>query len=335
MDVLVIDDDAISRLAVEHSLSNAGYSVYTVDNGQQALDRLENEHFQLVVCDWSMPGMDGLEICRTIRSGRFRRYVYIVMLTSHNQSHDTLEGLSAGADDYVTKPFNPAELVLRVNTGRRIIASESNAITIFSLAKLADSRDRETGAHLERVRSYCHLLATELRRRPNGGEAIDDEFVNLIYDTSPLHDIGKVAIPDSILRKPGKLSLEEYEVMKTHTLHGAQTLAAAMAEFPHVKYLRMAHDIALCHHEKFNGRGYPNGLEGKNIPLSARIVAIADVYDAITSKRVYKKAMSHAEAVAIIKAESGSHFDPNLADIFLALSDQFLAVKQKFDHLED
>ena len=194
MDVLVIDDDAISRMAVEHSLRNAGYEVHSVDNGQDALSRLENEYFQLVVCDWSMPGMDGLELCRVIRSGRLRRYVYIVMLTSHNQSEDTLEGLSAGADDYVTKPFNPAELVLRVNTGRRIIASESNAITIFSLAKLADSRDQETGSHLERVRSYCHLLATALRLHPNPDEAIDDEFVSLIYDTSPLHDIGKVAI---------------------------------------------------------------------------------------------------------------------------------------------
>ena len=153
MEVLIVDDEPISRLWAAQSLQSAGFSVTVACNGKEALERLTNENLQLVVCDWSMPDMNGLELCRAIRSNTLRRYVYVLMLTSHNRPQDTLEGLEAGADDYVTKPFNPAELVLRVNTGRRIIRSESSDMTIFTLAKLAESRDSDTGAHLERVRS--------------------------------------------------------------------------------------------------------------------------------------------------------------------------------------
>ncbi|MDP1560920.1 MAG: response regulator [Pirellulaceae bacterium] len=327
MDVLIVDDEPISRLAVAQTLQSAGYGVTVACSGEEALARLTHQNMQLVVCDWSMPGMNGLELCRTIRSNTLRRYIYILMLTSHNRPQDTLEGLEAGADDYVTKPFNPAELVLRVNTGRRIIRSESSDMTIFALAKLAESRDSDTGTHLERVRSYCRLLAQELQFHPAFRDVINDDYVHLIYETSPLHDIGKVAIPDSILLKPGKLTADEFEVMKTHTVHGAQTLAAAMNEFPNAEFLRMAHDIALCHHERYDGRGYPGRLAGEAIPLCGRIVALADVYDALTSKRVYKSAMSHEEARTIIVSERGEHFDPNVVDAFLQRENEFLRIQ--------
>ena len=230
----------------------------------------------------------------------------------------------------MTKPFNPAELVLRVNTGRRIIRSESSDMTIFALAKLAESRDSDTGAHLERVRLYCRLLAQVLQIRPAFHNVINDDYVRLIYETSPLHDIGKVAIPDSILLKPGKLTADEFEVMKTHTVHGAQTLAAAMNEFPNAEFLRMAHDIALCHHERYDGRGYPRGLVAEAIPLCARIVALADVYDALTSKRVYKTAMCHDEARAIIVVERDSHFDAEVVDAFLQAEDEFQTIRSRY-----
>jgi putative two-component system response regulator len=330
MQTLIVDDDSISRRAVAQALSMAGYDAVTATNGCEALSVLQRSGIQLVVSDWSMPGMNGLELCRAIRSADLRRYVYFVMLTSHNRPQDTLEGLSAGVDDYVTKPFQPSELVMRVNTGRRIIATESRGVTIFALAKLAESRDPETGAHLERVRGYCHALAQHLQHSARFSGQIDDDYVRLIFETSPLHDIGKVAIPDTVLLKPGRLTAQEFEIMKTHTLHGAKTLSAAMHEFPNAAFLRMAYDIALSHHERFDGSGYPRGLSGEAIPLCGRIVALADVYDALTSKRVYKDDMSHAAAKAIIVSETGKHFDPAVVDVFLELDDEFVAIRARY-----
>jgi putative two-component system response regulator len=330
MQVLVVDDDSISRRAVAQTLSLADYDTVTATNGCEALSVLQRSGIQLVVSDWNMPGMNGLELCRAIRSADLRRYVYFVMLTSHSRPEDTLEGLNAGVDDYVTKPFQPGELVMRVNTGRRIVATESRDVTIFVLAKLAESRDPETGAHLERVRSYCRVLAQHLQHSARFSGEIGDDYVRLIFETSPLHDIGKVAIPDTVLLKPGRLTAQEFEIMKTHTLHGAQTLAAAMHEFPNAAFLRMAYDIALSHHERFDGSGYPRGLVGEAIPLCGRIVALADVYDALTSKRVYKDDMSHATAKAIIVSETGKHFDPAVVDVFLELDDEFMAIRDRY-----
>jgi putative two-component system response regulator len=180
---------------------------------------------------------------------------------------------------------------------------------------------------LERVRSYCRVLARRLREKPKFRDELDAEYLQLIYDTSPLHDIGKVAIPDAILLKPGKLTYDEFEVMKTHTLRGAETLAAALAEFPNARFLRMARDIAISHHEKYDGTGYPYGLTGDQIPLCGRIVALADVYDAMTSKRVYKDAFSHEHAKSIIVDDAGKHFDPDIVEAFLTEERQFVEIR--------
>ena len=285
---------------------------------------------QLVVSDLGMPGMDGLDLCRTIRAAELGRYVYFVILTGRDRIEDTIDGLSAGADDYVTKPFHPGELIMRVNAGRRIIRAESSGLTIFALAKLAESRDPETGAHLERVRSYCQLLAQHLLHTESFSSEINDEFVRLIYETSPLHDIGKVAIPDAVLLKPGSLTQEEFDIMKTHAQHGADTLAAAMRQYPNADFLRMAYEIALSHHERFNGSGYPQGLVGNAIPLCGRIVALADVYDALTSKRIYKEATGHLSAKTIIISEKGKHFDPTVVNAFEQLDREFQAIRARF-----
>jgi putative two-component system response regulator len=335
MNVLVVDDDEISRQMVAQTLRSAGYQVTLAHDGQQALQILRRNNHQLVISDWSMPVMNGLELCRAIRSADLRHYVYFLMLTSHQCMQDTIDGLAAGADDYVTKPFEPGELVMRVNTGRRIIAAESCGMTIFTLAKLAESRDPETGAHLERVRCYCHVLAQHLHQQAVFPSQINDEYVRLIYETSPLHDIGKVAIPDAVLLKPGRLSTEEFDIMKTHTLHGAHTLSAAMDEFPNASFLRMAYDIAVSHHERFDGSGYPHGLAGQDIPLCGRIVALADVYDALTSKRVYKDAMSHEASKALIVKDRGKHFDPDVTDAFLAVEEQFIAIRSRYQDAGD
>jgi len=323
MEVLVIDDESVSRQAATQTLESVGYVVRVAKNGLEALEILQTSMIELVVCDWNMPVMDGLAFCRAIRSGVVKRYVYVLMLTGNSTAEDTILGLEAGADEFITKPFNPVELVLRVNIGRRIIEQESRAITVFSLARLAESRDFETGGHLRRVSLYCRELAEQMRCNDDFREQIDSNFVRMISETSPLHDIGKVAIPDEILRKPGALTADEFNIMKTHTLQGAAALAETAAEFPNARFLQMAYEIAMFHHEKFNGTGYPLGLLGDRIPLAARIVALADAYDAITSRRSYKAAYSHQHARSMIVADSGTHFDPRVVAAFLEIEDQF------------
>lgn len=335
MNILVVDDEAVSRCAVAQILSEGGYEVTVASDGEEALALLKQQTHQLVMSDWRMPRMDGVELCRAIRAAELRRYVYFIMVTSRSQPTDAVSGFATGVDDYIAKPFNPSELLMRVNVGRRIVELETSQLTIFALAKLAESRDPETGAHLERVRNYCRVLAKQLQQHPTTSQQIDDDFVRLIYQTSPLHDIGKVAIPDAILLKAGELTPGEFEIMKTHTLRGAETLHAALQEFPHARFLRMAKDIALTHHERFDGAGYPAGLSGAQIPLSGRIVALADVYDALTSQRVYKPSMLHDEAKALIACERGRHFDPSVVDAFLEVEDEFIHTREqneKVDH---
>lgn len=301
-----------------------------VSNGREALDAIHEESYRLVITDWEMPEMDGIELCKAIRAGNFSGYVYIILLTSRDSPQETVEGLSAGADDFIVKPFNPGELIARVRSGERVLSLETREVAIFALAKLAESRDPETGAHLERVRSFARVLTQELSKHEKFRNELDAEFIRLIFLTSPLHDIGKVGIPDGVLLKPGRLSDEEFDIMKTHTVIGATTLSAALSKFPEAKFLRMARDIALTHHERFDGTGYPNGLVGEDIPLCGRIVALADVYDALTSKRVYKEAFMHSLARSIILEESGSHFDPNVVDAFLACEQEFIKIRERY-----
>ena len=298
--------------------------------GAKALDMVQSGSLRLVICDWEMPEMNGVELCRALRTRDSAGYVYLILLSSRDSSADIVEGLSAGADDFITKPFNPAELAVRIRIGERILSLEQRDLTIFALAKLAESRDPETGADLERVCNYSRGLAQHLSTRPEFASEINAGFVRLIYETSPLHDIGKVAIPDCVLLKPGRLSDREFTIMKSHAMLGAETLDAALREHPEAKFLRMAREIAATHHERFDGTGYPMALKGTDIPLSGRIVAVADVYDALTTKRVYKAAFQHEVAKSIIVAESGTHFDPRIVETFLAVEQQFIDIANRF-----
>jgi len=326
VNVLVVDDDRIARKAITRSLEEGGYNVVTANDGQAALDLFEHNDFQVVITDWQMPRMSGIELFRKLRAMQLRRYVYCIMVTSRNRPIDTICGLAEGADDYVTKPFNGSELLMRVNVGRRLVQLETANMTIFALAKLAESRDSETGTHLERVRNYCRVLARQLQTLPKFADVINDEYVDLIYRTSPLHDIGKVAIPDHILLKRDKLTSDEFDVMKTHTLRGAETIESLLDEYPHARFLQMARDIILSHHEKWDGSGYPYGLAGEQIPLCGRIMAVADVYDALTSRRVYKEAFSHGEAKSIIVQGAGTQFDPDIVFAFMAMEKDLLEI---------
>jgi putative two-component system response regulator len=330
MEILIVDDNAIALELLNYTLTSHGYHVISARDGAEAEEILHQRECQIVITDWVMPVMSGVELCRKIRDYGFSRYIYTILLTTRNETTDTVEGLSAGADDFITKPFRPLELIARVRVGERIIGLESRDLTIFALARLAESRDPEAGAHLERVRNYSRGLAHHLAMQPKFRDQVNAEFVRLIYLTSPLHDIGKVAIPDGVLLKRGRLSKGEFEIMKSHALSGAATLDAALERFPNAGFLRMARDIAAAHHERYDGSGYPAGLAGDQIPLAARIVALADVYDALTSKRVYKDAMDHARARQIILEASSRQFDPDVVDAFLACESLFLEIHSRF-----
>lgn len=333
MRLLIADDDPIALELLKEFLADAGHEVACAEDGEQALDLLRAQEFQVLITDWEMPRLDGLGLCRAVRRGGLANggYTYVILLTSHGSVAERVRGLSAGADDFMTKPFEPQELLARIQSADRILSLETRDMAIFAMAKLAESRDSETGAHLERVMNYSRVLAQQLPAVGKYADEVDAEFVRLVYATSPLHDIGKVGIPDSVLLKPGRLSDDEFAIMKMHTTIGAQTLSAALERFPNAKFLRMARDIAVSHHERWDGGGYPYGLKGTDIPLCGRIVAVADVYDALTSKRVYKAAFHHQVAKGIILKESGTHFDPAIIETFLAVEPQFVAIRERYD----
>jgi putative two-component system response regulator len=327
MRVLIADDDDVQLDVLGALLEQEGYDVVRARDGEEALRLSQEASPQIAILDWMMPGMDGIEVCRRIRAGSARGYVYVMLLTSRSDRKDIVDGLAAGADDFLSKPFDPAELSVRLSTGRRVLSMETRHVAIFALAKLADSRDPETGLHLERIREYSRTLARRLEvTHPRDLPA---DFVETIYLTSPLHDIGKVGIPDCVLLKPARLTDEEYEIMKRHATIGAETLDSALQQYPGIEYLRVARDIAWGHHERFDGRGYPRGLAGEAIPLCARIVALADVYDALTCKRVYKSAYSHDIAKRMIVEESGRQFDPEVVEAFVACEEEFVSIKER------
>lgn len=330
MRILVVDDDDIALEMLATVLSGDGHEVEVAHDGAEALEIIRRDKIRMVVSDWLMPGMDGIELCRRIRAESLTGYTYIILLTSRGEKEDIVVGLSAGADDFVTKPFHPAELKVRIQAGARILSMETRHVTIFALAKLTESRDSDTGHHLERIREDSRILARHIAGLPDFARKLGPDYVEMIYLTSPLHDIGKVGIPDYVLLKPGHLTDSEYALMRTHTTIGGETMGAALVQYPQIQYLRMARDIALYHHERFDGTGYPERLRGRDIPLGARIVAVADVYDALTSRRVYKTALPHDVARNMIVSESGKQFDPLVVEAFLENEAEIVAIHERY-----
>jgi putative two-component system response regulator len=353
--VLVAEDDPATRRQLAAMLAPAGFQVALAENGRAALALARSELPMLLVADWEMPELDGLELCRRLRVLHDLQDLFIVLLAPRAGSHDPLAAHDAGADDFLIKPVVPAELVARLRGGLRTLSlrrqlreAQGNAeraidalnaralelvatrdAAVFALAALAESRDPETGEHLERLRCYSQLLAEELSRTGPYRHQIDRAFLEDLYRSSPLHDIGKVGIPDAILRKPGKLTPDEFEIMKRHTTIGAEALARASHEAGCAGFLEMAVEIARYHHERFDGRGYPAGLSGRDIPLPARIVALADVYDALTSPRVYKEAFAPELARSMIEEQCGRHFDPVVVEAFRASWHQFSGICER------
>jgi putative two-component system response regulator len=349
--VLVVDDEPAVRELLDSQLGFLGYNVRTTDDPATALKiASSDEPPSLVLLDIELPGSSGLDLLKQIKG--IDGDIQVVMISGLQDFKTVRYCLRDGAYDYLAKPFELEDLgntVYRALERRRLIRKnrdyqehlearveaqtveirQTRDIALMTLAKLAESRDSETGLHLERMPEYSRLLAEALREGPYADQ-VDDEFVEWLFKSSPLHDIGKVAIPDAILRKPGPLTESEREVMRQHTTIGGDTLRSVLDQYSsgHT-FLTMAMEIAYSHHERWDGGGYPRGLAGQEIPLPARIVALADAYDAITSSRPYKNPESHEEAVRRIVIDKDLHFDPVLVDAFLGCEADFAAVRRR------
>jgi putative two-component system response regulator len=334
MRILAVDNDEASLALIKQTLEPRGHEVVTARSGEEAASVLFKSPVRMVIADRSMPGTGGLELCRWIRSRGFHSYVFIIMLTPRSETADIIEGLTAGADEFLCKPLDATELDLRVSMGARILSTEYHQIAIFALAKLSESRDPETGFHLDRIREYSRILGSNLARQTKFADILSYSEIEIVYHTSVLHDIGKVGIPDTILLKPGSLDKAEFDIMKTHTIIGGKTLGQALALYPDAEFLEVARNIAFWHHERYDGSGYPHGLAGEDIPLCARIVALADVYDALTSKRPYKKAYPHEAAREIVMEKRGRHFDPDIVDAFMESEAAFAEVSTRLAAIE-
>ncbi|TCK88010.1 putative two-component system response regulator [Natranaerovirga hydrolytica] len=333
MKVLIVDDDLISLRKLEWLVKSLGHETITAQNGEEAWQIWKDQGPRMLITDWIMPKVSGPSLCEKIRNSEGRQYTYIIIVTTKRNTHDLIEAINAGADNFISKPYSKEELSAKITSGQRIVDLESRDMIIFAISKLAESRDVETGNHLERIRYYSKILAQHLHKKQKYDGQVDHSFIDNIFLTSPLHDIGKIGIPDHILLKPDRLDDEEFAIMKTHTIIGHETLIATANKDLKADYLKMSASIALSHHEKYDGSGYPHGLKGEEIPLPARIVALADVYDALVSKRVYKTSYPHDISKSIILKGNKTHFDPTIVEAFLACEDQFIEVSNLYkDH---
>ncbi len=352
--ILVVDDTP-SDLSLMANLLKADYRVQVANEGANCIKLASSERPpDLILLDIMMADMNGYQVCRRLKSSAATRDIPIIFLTAKTSIEDEQMGLNLGAVDYITKPISPAIVLARVATHLTLKASadflrDKNAfleqeiskrdrqmtaiqdVTILTMASMAETRDSETGNHIRRTQNYVRALALKLKSNPRFTEFLTDANISTLFKSAPLHDIGKVAIPDRILLKPGKFTPDEFEIMKTHTTLGWEAISNAERMLgTQAEFLTMAKDIALFHQEKWDGSGYPQGRSGDNIPVAARLMAVADVYDALISRRVYKEGMPHEVAVKIIIEGKGKHFDPDMVDAFVELQDEFRAIAQRY-----
>ncbi len=357
--VLIVDDNEINRTILNDMILTLGHVPLQAENGLSALAKVRKHPVDLILLDILMPEMDGYQVLENLKADKILRKLPVIIISALGEIESVVRCIEKGADDYLVKPFNPILLKARIGTcleKKRLHDHENiylrqiedynlnleecvrkqvqeitsgHLTTIFAMAKLAESRDPETGEHLERMAEYCKILSEKLRLLPKYASKIDEGFIENIFAASPLHDIGKVGIPDRILQKPEKLTDEEFSVMKTHTVISAETLKGVDRKHQGNEFIRVGIKIAESHHEKWDGTGYPHALAGEGIPLVARILALADVYDALTSKRCYKEAFSHANSLGIILDGRGKHFDPEVVDAFVSASEEFIVICKK------
>ena len=353
--VLVVDDIADNLLLMNDLLKDR-YSVLIANSGERALKVVQlDPRPDLILLDIMMPEMDGYEVCRRLKIDTQTRDIPVIFLTAKTEVEDETKGFELGAADYITKPISPPIVLARVKThlamkGVQDFLRDQNSfleaqvdkrtaeviaiqdVTIHAMASLAETRDSDTGNHIRRTQHYVKLLAEKLQFHPSFAQFLNTEnTIEMLFKSAPLHDIGKVGIPDRILLKPGRFEPYEFEIMKTHTTLGRDAIVQAERELGiEMPFLKYAKEIALSHQEKWDGTGYPEGLSGDAIPISARLMAVADVYDALISKRVYKEGMSHEQAVQIISEGKGSHFDPDIVNAFIELQGAFKVVADTY-----
>lgn len=338
---ILVVDDVPENIDVLGGILKSEYRVKAATDGERALRiAMSDPPPDLILLDIMMPGMDGFEVCRQLKVSAWTRNIPVIFVTALHELPDETKGFASGAVDYIIKPIRPGVVMARVKTHlalydrnreleervleRTLELGRVQEATIFALTTLAEYRDNETGAHIRRTQHYVRAIGNHLLSMPSFRGVLDIETIELLYKSAPLHDIGKVGVPDAILRKPAPLSTEEFREMKRHTIYGRDAIARAeeFLEFgTQASFLRMAREIASGHHERWDGTGYPQGSSGADIPLPARIMAVADVYDALISKRVYKPAFSHQRALDIIEQGRGTHFDPDIVDVFLEIGE--------------
>lgn len=362
--ILVVDDNPLNIETITRRLQRDGFHTFAATSAMEAFAVLDSSVVDLILLDVMMPEIDGYEVLGRIKGTDKWQHIPVVMVSALEEEESVVRCIEAGADDYLTKPVNSVLLRARVNNSlnkkrlydrdkqhrhelerynRQLVQTveyqvkeitSAQMAAIFATSKLAESKDPETGAHLERLRIFCKVICEYLAAHDDYKDTVTNTFIDCIYAASPLHDIGKVGIPDNILLKPGKLTDNEWEIMRTHTVIGANTLRAVAEKHPGNAFIRMGIEIAEAHHEKWDGSGYPYGLKGEAIPLSARILALADVYDALTSVRCYKDAFSHEKSREIIVESAGKHFDPGIVAAFLNSEDKFIRVKKEYQDEE-
>lgn len=350
--IMIVDDTEMNIDILVEELQD-DYELIVAINGVEALELLQEQKPDLILLDIMMPDMDGYEVLEKIKENQDLVHIPVILLSAITDSDSKSKGFSLGAVDYVTKPFEIVEVKARVKTQLRLeeariilenqnivleekvkertdLIERTNFAAIYCLAALAETRDPETGEHIKRTQKYIKELALELRTKEEYKDILTDEYIELLYKSAPLHDIGKVGVKDSILLKPGKLTNEEFEEMKKHTIYGGESLMVGIEELGEESFLTLAKEIAVTHHEKWDGSGYPMGLSKQEIPISGRLMALSDVYDALISKRVYKSAFTHKEARKIILDSRGTHFDPDVVDAFIKREDRFIEIMEKF-----
>ncbi|MDF0605197.1 two-component system response regulator [Neisseriaceae bacterium TC5R-5] len=355
--ILVVDDTP-DNLSLMSSLLHGLYRVKVAPGGPRALQIIESNPPDLILLDVMMPEMDGYEVLRRLRQNPASRDIPVIFLTAKNEVEDETLGLELGAVDYVHKPISPPIVLARVRNhlelkvARDFLKNQNDYleqevvrrtretemvqdVAIWALASLAETRDNETGNHIRRTQYYVKVLAEYLQAHPRFQAYLSPRNIEFMVKSAPLHDIGKVGVPDNILLKPGRLTEDEFEIMKSHARLGKEAIVAAERQLGlEVEFLSFAKEIASTHHEKWDGKGYPDGLKGDDIPISGRLMALADVYDALISKRVYKAAMTHAEAREFIVKNKGSHFDPDVVEAFLQVEQAFQDIAQKYADVE-
>lgn len=357
--ILVVDDTP-DNLTLMSGLLKDMYRVKVSNRGVKALEIASTvPQPDLILLDIMMPEMDGYEVCRQLKANPDTESIPVIFLTAKNETEDEAHGLQLGAADYLTKPVNPAILLARVKNHLQLKVhadfledknkfleqeirrrtqevTQVQDVTIMVLASLAETRDSDTGNHIRRTQYYVRALAEKLREEEQYKELLTDQYIDVLFKSAPLHDIGKVGIPDRILLKPGPFEGNEFEIMKQHTVLGRDAIEHAEDQLGvKVDFLKVAKEIAYSHQEKWDGSGYPDGLSGEAIPLSARLMALADVYDALICRRIYKEPMPHDQAVEIIKQGSGSHFDPTLVKHFEEIQNEFISIAGRFADSDD